>query len=216
LNVPIFYAFGNHDYKNLDCLLSIFPATYQSFVHEHGLFIILDSEAGPHNIEGDQLIFLQDTLKHLQTIRHIFVFMHKLIWIADDTIFSPLKYGINSTHGYNFNSNFWTEIEPLFHSLAQQVYFIAGDLGTHWAIPAFYHQQGNLHFIASGMGGNPEENYLIFHVTESGLIIEMKSLQNTLFRFPSIKDYNLANWEQFKPIPSVSEKSNEFSLINKR
>ncbi len=198
LNKPVYFSYGNHDYSNPSLLISRYGPTYKSFIYNNDLFLILNSEIGPHNIKGDQLNFIKNELGSANDFRNIFVFVHRLIWISENTKYKILEKKINSTVGYDFNSNFWNEIEPLFHGLKAQVYFFAGDLGVSVALPAFYDHYDNICFIASGMGGNPEENFLIVNVTNGDLIIEMISLQDIQFKFSSIKDYNLKNISKIK------------------
>ena len=193
LNKPVYFSYGNHDYADPSLLISRYGPTYKSFIYNNDLFLILDSEIGPHNIKGDQLNFIKNELDSANDFRNIFVFVHKLIWISENSKYKILEKKINSTTDYDFNSNFWNEIEPLFHGLKPKVYFFAGDLGVPWAIPAFYDHYDNIYFIASGMGGNPEENFLVVNVTNGDLIIEMIGLQDIQFKFSSIKDYNLKN-----------------------
>ena len=144
------------------------------------------------------------------------MFIHKLIWIHKSTKYNVLRHKINSKAKYNFDSNFWSEVEPLFRNLSQQVYFFAGDLGVPWAIPAFYDHYDNIHFVASGMGGHEEENYLIVYIAQEKVYIEMISLGDVEFTFPTIEEYNLNNLDLFSTSRKIIfPKKDQYRVVKK-
>lgn len=159
---PYYIAPGNHDLDGSGIFTVNFGPTYQSFLQDKTLFIILT----PHNnweLDVEQLDFLKQNLNENKgQVSNIFIFTHYLFWL-DGKQFSWI---IPNGGPYKENkSNFWTEVAPLFAGFDENVYFIAGDVG---AFPgqkaAVYEREGNLHFIASGMGGGTEDNYLIVSV----------------------------------------------------
>jgi hypothetical protein len=159
--MPVHFAPGNHDLTDPDLYQQRYGQTYQAFVHHDDLFIILDPNQGSWNIAGEQLVFLQQTLlDHHPQVDNIFVLHHQLLWWAPDNQFASLK--LNSTAGRAPSTNFWSDIEPLFHKLPNQVFFIAGDLGAHaGADSRLEHSYDNITFLASGMGaGAGADNYL--------------------------------------------------------
>jgi hypothetical protein len=82
---------------------------------------------------------------------------------------------------------------PLFRATEAQVYVIAGDVGVTWAMPLFYERDGNIHLIASGMGGSEEENFLIFDVGSNPDDVQIR-VQRLDGKAPSqgtIRAYNL-------------------------
>jgi len=135
--------------------------------------------------------FLQNALGATGA-RNVFVFVHKLIWVTEDTPYYVLQSQINSSSGYNFQSNFWTDVEPLLRNLDAQVYVIAGDVGVTWAMPMFYEHYENVHLVASGMGGAEEENFLLFDVGPAGVQIQVQRLDGQPLKRGTIEAYDLA------------------------
>ena len=57
-------------------------------------------------------------------------------------------------------TNFWSEVEPLFHNLPNNVIIFAGDLSANReATPYMYYNYDNVTFIASGMGSGINDNF---------------------------------------------------------
>ncbi len=192
LTPPVHFVVGNHEMTGKDVFVSRYGPTYYGFEHRGDLFIVLDGELNQDGIVGEQMTFLQDTLDG-NDWQNVFVFVHKLIWIIEDTPYYILQSRINGTVGYNFQSNFWSEVEPLFRNLDAQVYVIAGDVGVTWAMPLFYERDGNIHLIASGMGGSKEENFVIFDVgpTPDDVQIRVQRLDGKPPSQGTIQAYNL-------------------------
>ena len=200
LDDPVYFSLGNHDYGNMPLYTSRYGNSYRSFNQNGDLFLILDTEMDSCDIIGDQLDFLKRELSRNKDVDNIFVFFHRLIWISENNKYSPLMNRVNNVNGYNFNSNFWTEIESIFKELKAQVYFFAGDVGIKRSIPAFYDNYDNIHFIASGMGGNEEENFLIVTVRGNFVHFDMVNLDEKPFSLNSLKDYNLGYISTLKKI----------------
>jgi len=190
LDASVRFAVGNHDMTDRALFVSRYGPTYYSFQHQRDLFIVLDSELDSCNITGDQWTFLQDTLSETDAL-NVFVFVHKLIWVAEGTPYYVLYDYLNSPVGYDFRSNFWTEVEPLFHALDAEVYVIAGDVGVPWAMSLFYDHYDNMHLIASGMGGATEENYLVFEVGPAQVDIRVQTLDGQPLERERLDAYNL-------------------------
>ena len=120
------------------------------------------------------------------------MFVHRLIWVTEDTPYYVLRDRVNSPLGYNFRANFWTEVEPLFRNLDAQVYVVAGDVGAPWAMSVFYEHYENVHLIASGMGGAEEENFLVFDVGPAGVQVQAQRLDGRPLRRARVEAYDLA------------------------
>jgi hypothetical protein len=195
LTAPVHFVVGNHDMSNRSLFVSRYGPTYYSFEYMGDLFVVLDGELNWCNILGEQMTFLQQVLDGTDA-ENVFVFVHRLIWIAEDTPYYILHDKINSSNGYNFQSNFWPEVEPLLRSVDAQVYLIAGDVGVSWAMPLFYERYDNVTFIASGMGGAEEENFLIFDVNSQGVQIQVQRLDGQPLSRGAIEAYNLAYYSQ--------------------
>jgi hypothetical protein len=197
LTPPVHFVVGNHDISDRDLFTSRYGPTYHSFEYGKDLFVILDTEFDPCNISGEQIQFLENTLStsHAQ---NVFVFVHKLIWVTEDTPYYGLRHTLNSTEGYDFRSNFWSDVVPLFRALESQVYVIAGDVGVTWAMPLFYEQDGNIHLVASGMGGAEEENFLIFDVNPDNVQIRAQRLDGQPLNQDTVDAYNLEYYSSLR------------------
>ena len=166
LGLPVYFAVGNHDMKNRDYYESRYGSTYQAFIQYGDLFIILDPNIDHWNISGTQLSFLQATIQeYASEVHNIFVFFHQMLWWSKDNKYADLE--SNSYFDRASEINFWTEIEPIFHSLTNPVVMFAGDVGaTEIATKVFYDHYDNITFIASGMGAGNGDNFVIVNVHE--------------------------------------------------
>ncbi len=194
LTPPVHLVVGNHDMSDRKLFTSRYGPTYYSFEHEGDLFIVLDSELDHCNIRGEQMTFLQDALRSTEA-QNVFILVHRLIWIAEGTPYYRLRKELNSAKGYDFQGNFWTEVDPLLRDLDAQVYVIAGDVGVTWAMSLFYEHYENIHLIASGMGGSEEENLLIFEVSSNGVQIRAQRLDDQPLKRETVTAYNLAYYD---------------------
>lgn len=178
LAIPIHIAPGNHDLKgaggSLDAGRNLFTnrfgSTYYSFVYQKDLFILLDPNESNWNITGAQLDFLRNILEsQAEQVVNIFVFFHQVLWWDANNQYRNLW--INTKEGRADHINFWTEVEPLFNRLNNNVYLFAGDVGAHQSGDEFfYHHYDNIHLIASGMGGEQRDNFLIVERLKSGKV----------------------------------------------
>ncbi|MEL6845302.1 MAG: hypothetical protein AAFP02_19015, partial [Bacteroidota bacterium] len=143
---------------------------YYSFEKGNDLFIVLDPNRDAWNIGGDQLIWLQQELNEKAIgATNVFVFFHQLLWWTEDNIYRKVR--LNSTQGRADSINFWTEVFPLFDVLEKEVYMFAGDVGANAVGDEFfYHQNGQVHFIASGMGSITRDNFIITEVLNNGTV----------------------------------------------
>lgn len=191
LGITTYFAFGNHDMANRALVESRYGDPYYYYKYNNDLFIILDPNIDEWNISGEQLTFLQNTLdSNAETSNNIFVMMHQLLWWADDNIFKDIK--LNSEQGRADTINFWTEVEPLFHTLSNNVVMCAGDIGAGaWSSDVMYYNYDNITFIASGMGEGIGDNFIVINVDSNIISYDLISL-NT----PDISDMgNLEDYE---------------------
>ncbi|MFH1998472.1 MAG: hypothetical protein ABIK28_02275, partial [Planctomycetota bacterium] len=169
LPVPVHFAVGNHDMADRGLYESRFGRTYYSFRFNNDLFIVLDPNLDFWNISGEQLSFLKEVIERRGKVKHLFVFFHQVLWLSLDPYFRSLI--PNSIAGRAQEVNFHNEVKPLFRDLGIPVYFFAGDVGAHPQRKAiYYHADGSLHYIASGMGGGLEDNFLKVRVLADGTV----------------------------------------------
>lgn len=164
LEMPVYFAAGNHDLTDRTLYESRYGSVYYSFEAHNDLFIVLDPTLDAWNISGDQLIFLQNTLNQKAAgVRNIYVFFHQVLWWGPTNIYKNVI--LNSVADRDPNMNFWTEVEPLFNALPNNVIMFAGDVGKSTTVdPYMYHQYDNITYIASGMGNGVTDNFVIVDV----------------------------------------------------
>ena len=168
--LPVYFAAGNHDITDRALYESRYGQSYYSFINHADLFIVLDPNIDAWNISGVQLAFLENVLNsEAQTANNIFVFFHQLLWWEPENIYQNVV--LNSLAGRADTINFWSEIEPLFTELSNPVHLFAGDVGAFSTGSEFmFHQYDNITLIASGMGGNVRDNFVIIDVYEDGSV----------------------------------------------
>lgn len=171
INMPVLIAAGNHDI----CMefTQRFGPYYYSFINHNDLFIILTPSLGKWNIRGDQKNFLFSTIDSLaDKVNNIFVMHHELIWWSPYNILNNII--INYIPDYPGETNFWTEIEPVFNNLPNKVFFFAGDLGaTTQVSPFMYYSYDNITMLGTGMGGGVNDNFIITDVYNDTLIFNL-------------------------------------------
>lgn len=170
LDVPVHIAPGNHDLGDLAAYTSYYGPTFSAFTHEGDLFILLDPNEAQWSIRGKQLGFLKESLEtHRFAVNHVFVFFHQMLWWEPNNQFQNIV--PNSEAGRVTPTNFSTEVLPMLENLPIPVVCFAGDIGAHWNHPAvMYYTNGQMTYIASGMGGEVEDNFVIAHVMGDGTI----------------------------------------------
>lgn len=175
IGIPVDVARGNHD-GGLKKFEGMFGPSYKKYVYKNNLYIILDSNLNGWSIEGDQLVFLMNTLRNdTPGVDNVFIFSHHLLWYAKDQFSKPFP---NSVHKRKEPSNFWTKVEPLLRLQERPVYIFAGDLGAFsqekrkkdHIIEYFYHSYDNITFVGSGMGGGVRDNIVIVDVFDDGSV----------------------------------------------
>lgn len=165
LEMPVYFALGNHDNKNRELFISRYGNTYYSFTYENDLFIVLDPNIDGWNISGDQLSFLIQVLNEIEPVTdNVFVFFHQLLWRTINNKYSGVL--PNSYEGKSDTINFWSTVEPLFASIPNNVVMFSGDVGAaNWSSDYMYDKYDNITLIASGMGEGIGDNFVIVNVT---------------------------------------------------
>ena len=161
---PVHFAVGNHDMKGRELYESRYGRTYFSFKHRSDLFIVLDPNLKAWNISDEQLSFLKTILiENTSSVDHVFVFFHQVLWWSPDNRYRKIV--VNSTEGRAERINFWSEVEPLFSGLEIPVTMFAGDVGAFNTGSEYTeHRDGNITYIASGMGSGVNDNFVIVNI----------------------------------------------------
>lgn len=181
ISIPIFNSVGNHDLPFYQSELNTkkLPLFY-AFQYQQSAFIFLDSITENGNIMGKQKEFLfsiLDEIKQKNEIEHIFILSHYLIWANTDNIHKNAYLHANSISKYN-QTNFSTDILPHLKQefSDKQIYLLAGDVGTEWSYPLYFHKEKNIHFIATGIGDTPVDKILKFSIHSKEVDIDVISL----------------------------------------
>ena len=163
LGLPVYFAVGNHDMENRPIYESRYGITYYHFIYQNDLFIVLDPNIDAWSITGVQKQFVEDILiNNASTTENIYVFFHQILWKETNNQFNYIFW--NSSAGRGSSVNFWSEIEPLFRSLPNEVFMFAGDLGASWSSDITYDKYNNITLIATGMGHPDGENFIVVNV----------------------------------------------------
>jgi len=203
LGLPVYFAVGNHDMEDRGLFESRYGDTYYSFSFQNDLFVVLDPNIDGWNISGEQMEFLKETLdENKGNTDNIFVYFHQLLWWKNNSIYT--NYRPNSFEGKADTINFWSEVEPLFKNLQNQVFMFAGDVGAaNWAADFMYDKYGNISLIASGMGEGDGDNFVVANVHEDkSMSYDLICLNDTaLYCFGDLTDYRLTT----QSAPNINE-----------
>ncbi|MEO1260383.1 MAG: metallophosphoesterase [Bacteroidota bacterium] len=170
INCETHIAPGNHETYHPHLFEKYIGKYYYAFEKNNDLFIILNGNENGWNIEGEQLSFLKNTIaEKAGKAKHVFIFIHQIIWWQKNTEFG--KCTPNSFMHMAKTLNFHQEILPFLKTIPKPVYLFAGDVGVFPDKPSlFHHKTNNVYLLASGMGNNKTDNYLIADVFENGEI----------------------------------------------
>jgi len=198
LKVPYYVVPGNHDTYNRPLFEEKFGdpenefRTYSFFKKQQDLFILLDGNLDKWSITGKQLEFFTKVIhQEAPTARNIFVFVHELIWWDEANEFAEVK--LNWPPYTPDTTNYWSTIEPLLRKQGKPVFICAGDLGaSNQASAIMFAEKDGITYLASGMGGNKDENFLLVDVDENGKVeFEVVALRADPGRLGKIKNYLL-------------------------
>lgn len=166
LGLPTYFVAGNHDVIDRPLFTSRYGNSYYHFTHENDLFIILDPNLDSWNISGAQWNYLDSLLLNTaQVVDNIYIFFHQVLW-HDSTHYSSIV--PNSLSGRADTINFWSEVEPLFNNLNNHVFMFAGDFyAWHAKTDVMYDNYDNITLIGSGMGGGPNDNFIVVNIDSS-------------------------------------------------
>jgi len=200
LGLPVYFAVGNHDMENRPLFENRYGDTYYHFFFQNDLFIVLDPNIDGWSISGPQLIFLENLIdeEHLNVDR-IFVLFHQLLWWRSDNIYAHVR--PNSLAGLESPINFWTEIEPLFSQLMNEVIFCAGDFGAaYWSDDFMYDTYDNISFVGTGMGEGIGDNFVVINVdSNKSVSFDLICLNDSILNcFGELTDYQITGEEEYE------------------
>ena len=191
LNMEVYFCPGNHDVKPRELYEARYGKTYYAFIHKKNLFVVLDGSLDRWNIKNDQLELLKASLEeHQDEITNAFVFVHQLVWWDENNIFAQVN--LNWPPYTPDTTNYWGEVEPLLQDYSRPVFIFAGDLGANrQASSLMYHRDRNIRYFASGMGRGDEDNFLLVHLANGEVEVEVFSIGDGNARAGELLDYEL-------------------------
>jgi len=159
-NPNVLWSLGNHDYQKPKWIPSITKRPTSYNYRKNGImFLVLDNQEYAGDIEDQQEILLERTIKALDyEISHLIVLHHKMLWMIDDGVLeSQIDSISNGSLGNCFfclpPNNFYKDVYPRLIQVQQsgiQVICIAGDIGVK--VDRFEHKtQEGIYFLASGL-----------------------------------------------------------------
>ncbi len=199
LGMPVYLVPGNHDVYPNDSLFKKRYGdpehnnkTYRYFLYRNDLIVLLDGNLDDWSITGDQLAMLKEALdSNRGRVDHVFIFVHQLIWWDEHTVFKKI---VHNWPPYTPDTtNYWGTLEPMFQNYPSPVYLFAGDLGIfEHTTPYMYYHDHNVTYVASGMGSEINDNYIIVTVHSNGDVdFDLIALQGDRHRFGNLEDYVL-------------------------
>ncbi|MGK0389062.1 MAG: hypothetical protein ACI94Y_001798 [Maribacter sp.] len=164
------WALGNHDYTNVS-LVSEYTGREPFYsYHKEGItFLVLDTQEGLSNINGEQLDFINNVVDTISDSKYLILLHHKLIWMYGHPELEPMIGGVaNGVFGNCFActnpNNFYQEVYPLLVEVENkgiEVICIGGDIGFH--IKKFeYLTTDGVQYLASGCNLIGEDSVLVF------------------------------------------------------
>ena len=205
LDIPVFNAIGNHDIRNngRSSYEERYGPTFYTFKHGTAQMIVLDTELTNCSITGDQMNMLEAALQEASqdsSISHIFVFMHKVIFIDQfPKLLDSENPQVKPNNGsISCENNYLSLLENNFLPAAKikPVYLIAGDTGAYGGnFSPFYekHPDAHLYMIATGIGDAPEDSVILISLEQSETRFDVISLSGK--HFGPLETYNLSYWD---------------------
>ena len=190
LDVPIYFTTGNHDEGHKTIYKERYGIKYYSFEQGADLCIVLNPGLGGWNIWNEQMDFLKAQMERAPNYEHVFLFFHHLVWWDASNEYRNFR--PNSQDGRAPTVNFLPEVLPMLQACGRPVYCFAGDVGAAGQPTVFFaDRRENVYLIASGMGNQRKDNYLLVDVhPETGVEIKIRWLQGLGYgpSFPTEED----------------------------
>ena len=203
--VPFFNAVGNHDTQTS---AGHEPARYADtfgtpsfdFVLGSELYIFLENGSSPV-LSEQQKTRLEALISQAgddTAIRNIFLFSHQLFWSYYNPALEPVfryRHPVTPPSNYRY---FLDTIKPLVESLpvGKRVFFLAGDIGGgRRFLQTFYHREGPITYIATGMGNASRDSFLT--VTIIGGEVSLKATNFRSGETISLEEFGLDYWRTF-------------------
>ena len=195
LQIPLFNAVGNHDLTKT-IYQDNFGPTFFKFRLGNDIHIVLDTESGNGDIEGEQLNMLKEVSAQCktETIHNVFIYAHRTIW--KETY--PQLEGLFTDNTQSMAvTNFEKEVLPVATQIAasSNLYWFAGSLGD--APASFFYfkdEPAKITYIATAIRALLRDAVLILNVHDGTVSFETHSLTGQ--QLQPLTAYNVEFWKQ--------------------
>jgi len=122
------------------------------------------------SLNQENLQLIKDSISAHQQCKRYFILSENMIWCNNRSLFCKVQTEQSRIGEYRDN-NFWTELEPMFNKLEQDVYFIGGGMARDTGDDGYlYFAYENIHLIGTGIGESLESNALKINIHEDDRI----------------------------------------------
>ncbi|UPT68555.1 MAG: hypothetical protein M0D57_07980 [Sphingobacteriales bacterium JAD_PAG50586_3] len=183
---------GNHEWTDPITSQMYLGFPYYIIEAPGSAFIILNSEDWGNK---EQKAFWDKQLGEYinnAAVKNIFILSHRLIWATGNPMFADLLQLTNSPEMHTGQQ--LIDLNMLKPHLDKQFYFLSGDVGLNNKLPFFYQREGNITFIATGMGDLPTDAVIEATVYKDN--IEFKPLYLGADNSAKLADYNMTKVAQ--------------------
>lgn len=155
IDAPVFGVMGNHEWADSIKAQMYLGFPYYLVESPATVFIVLNSEDWN---DAEQTRFwkkqLAASIKNKQ-VKNIFILTHRLVWAIGNPAFAELIGFTNSPAMHEGIPP--VDIAELKGHTEKNFYFISGDLGVNPNLPFFMQTDGNITYIATGLGDNAND-----------------------------------------------------------
>ena len=203
VSVPVFNTPGNHDVQNRMLYQNWYGPTYYSFAYGPAYFIFLDTEIETCAVDAPQRSMLERALQAAlqdDAARHIFIFMHKTLFLKNDTLFALDRDEASPNDWVCYGNPSYPLIqETLIAPAAAQkpVYLFAGDVGAEGNLSPWYERLAdqNLTMLMTGLGDRPTDAGILVTVDSAAVRLELYPLSGA--KLPPLETFTPAYWVSY-------------------
>ena len=177
--------------------------TYYSFAYGPAYFIFLDTEIETCAIDAPQRRMLERALQAAlqeDSARHIFIFMHKTLFLKNDALFELDRDEASPNDWVCYdNPAFPPILDALIAPAAAQkpVYLFAGDVGAEGNLSPWYERLAdqNLTMLMTGLGDRPTDAGILVTVDSGGVRLELYPLSGA--KLPPLETFTPDYWVSY-------------------
>jgi hypothetical protein len=192
IDAPIFSVVGNHEWQDPITTQMTLGFPYYIIEGPGTAFIILNSEDWGNK---EQKAFwdkqLNDYINNAD-VKNIFILSHRLIWATGNPVFADLVQLTNSPEMHQGAA--LIDLNKLKPHTDKEFFFVSGDLGLKEKLPFFYQKEGNITFVATGLGDLPTDAVMEATINKDN--VEFKPVYLGTNQQAKLTDYNMTKVAQ--------------------